>query len=182
MSECRQKLIDAFLKKAKKPIADRIPKNEKQARARFYCHKLTKSVCSMSGVDCARRHANAAVRWSGSGITYGAEYFNVASDRNDQTCATCETGKARAEILGIVSKRRARKPRPKYGKALSNAIKIEPHQVAERLGRPYFNTADLRAAFRWSENTIKKWMIHYSDGKKIERGPRVGLFFRWLIL
>ena len=109
------------------------------------CHRLTPDPCSMSGVDCAKRHASARVRWAGAGLTYGADNYNSANDRNDQTCATCATGSARAEILGIVSKRRARKPRPKYGKALALAIKLRPAMSPAMA--PVFTTTDLKSAF-----------------------------------
>lgn len=175
-------MIEQYLKSLGRPVADFIATTKPEAERRFLCHRLTPDPCSMSGVDCAKRHASARVRWAGAGLTYGADNYNSANDRNDQTCATCATGSARAEILGIVSKRRARKPRPKYGKALALAIKLRPDDVAGRLGRRSFTTADLRIGFRWTENTIKKWMIHYADLGEIRRGERDGLFFRWLIL
>lgn len=179
MNDPEKRLIEEFLRARGRIYKDRMPTNREEASRRFYCDKLTFGRCDMRGEDCARRHANAAIRWRADGSGFDASLYNAPHDRNDQTCATCETGSARAEILSIKTKSRRRRERPKHGRALAAALHVTPTEIAEKIGRSTITTADLRIVMHWTENTVKKWLLHYEHEGSIRRVGRVGLFIRF---
>ena len=179
----RTRLIDEYLKRGGRVYVDRISRTQAEAERRFYCTKLTGAACPINGRDCARRHANAVNRWRVlPGTSFDGALYNTPYDRNDQTCATCDTGSARARLLGVVTKTRQRRERPKHGRALAKALTVTPASVGEMLGRDVLTTADLRARLRWSENTIKKWLVHFESEGGVERAKRVGLYVQWKII
>ena len=179
MSDEERRLIEEFLRKRGRVYKDKIPTSVDEASRLFYCEKLTFGKCAIRGEDCARRHANASSRWRTDGIGFDVSLYNAPHDRNDQTCSTCETGSARAELLKIKTKTRRRRERPKHGRALSAALQVSPREISKKLNRPTITTADLRMLMHWTENTIKKWLIHYESEGQIRRSGRVGLFIRF---
>lgn len=173
----RTRLIESYLKRRRKPAPDRVPKTVESARRRFVCTRLTVSGCDISGEDCAKRFVMATARWSSDAQTFDPSVYTQQHDRNDQACAACEAGAARAELLQIKSRRRVRNPkRGTHGPELTKAFEVSPADVETMLARKTFTRRDLRALYGWTENTIKKWLASKIDAGQLVRDGRKGQF------
>lgn len=175
-------LVAEFLRRRGKVYPDKMPLSEEQASRRFICTKLTPGGCEIAGKDCARRHVNAASRWRNGAAFFDASLYNTPYERNDQTCATCDTGKKRAELIGIQTKHRRKRERPKHGPALSKALKTTPAEAVQQSPNGKITTQHLRIKYRWTENTVKKWLLYYEGKGEIQRIGRKGLFIQYRVV